>query len=576
MAKAIKAEQDKKQKENGVAPRSKPQFKKTSSKQETKTGIKTAMKFAGKAKPEKPGNQVGVKRKLGSDKSSAKKSKVVKRTVEPVTKKERRQMRRKQQKNYDTVIEALHGWERLRRHDLTDEERSTLLGSIMKGMATHIHELSVKHDTARVVQCCLKFGSVAQRTAIFTELKDHILELAKLKYAKFIVKALLRYCTIAERNTIISSLYGHVCKLIRHTEASEIVELAYNMHASAQQRTNLMEEFYGPQFALFKSTKAQTVDEILSNHEDQRSSILKNMKEALVPLLEKTVVKHSIIHHALLEFLLHCDIPSRTEMIELLREVLVHILHTRDGSRVALQCIWHGNTKDRKVIIKTFKGLVKKICTEEHGHVVMLGIFDCIDDTVLVKKALLGEVIEGLEELASNVHGRRVLLYLLNPRNHQHFSPQFLTILTPGDNNVFSKKKPEVRHHELLECVSTPLIKLAAENASEWAVNKPYAVVLLQIVATAIGDMKPILAPLVTQLNQEFSEDHLVNNECGHWVVRRLLAIDTERLDKSGQTSFAEMVIESVPLTTVVSWAGSNRGSFILCSLLQSKVEVEP
>ena len=65
------------------------------------------------------------------------------------------------------------------------------------------------------------------------------------------------------------------------------MELAYNMHASAQQRTNLMEEFYGPQFALFKSTKAQTVDEILSNHADQRSSILKNMKEALVPLLEK-------------------------------------------------------------------------------------------------------------------------------------------------------------------------------------------------------------------------------------------------------------------------------------------------
>lgn len=95
------------------------------------------------------------------------------------------------------------------------------------------------------------------------------------------------FSTAAERNAIISSLYGHVCKLIRHTEASEIVELVYNMHASAQQRTNLMEEFYGPKFALFKSTKAQTVDEILSCHEDERSSILKNMKEALVPLLEK-------------------------------------------------------------------------------------------------------------------------------------------------------------------------------------------------------------------------------------------------------------------------------------------------
>ena len=113
------------------------------------------MRFAGKAKSEKPGNQTGVKRKLGSDISSAKKPKgipynevngssllrvcvcacacvcvwsssttfygiivyhaVVKKAAEPVTKKEKRQMRRKQQKNYDTVIEALHGWERLRR-----------------------------------------------------------------------------------------------------------------------------------------------------------------------------------------------------------------------------------------------------------------------------------------------------------------------------------------------------------------------------------------------------------------------------------------------------------------------------
>lgn len=51
------------------------------------------------------------------------------------------------------------------------------------------------------------------------------------------------------------------------------------------------------------------------------------------------------------------------------------------------------------------------------------------------------------------------------------------------------------------------------------------------------GDVRPILAPLATQLNQEFSEEHLVNDECGHWVVRRLLAIDAERLDKSGQST---------------------------------------
>ena len=124
-------------------------------------------------------------------------------------------------------------------------------------------------------------------------------------------------------------------------------------------------------------------------------------------------------------------------MIEAVREVLVLILHTKEGSKVALHCLWHGTPKvlvvahsdslpclifchlminalaqDRKVIVKSMKGLVKNICKvrndgahnhihihththththtqEEHGVVAMLGLFDCVDDTVLVKKALL-------------------------------------------------------------------------------------------------------------------------------------------------------------------------------------------
>ena len=45
--------------------------------------------------------------------------------------------------------------------------------------------------------------------------------------------------------------------------------------------------------------------------------------------------------------------------------------------------------QDRKTIIKSFKGNVVKICQEEYGHLVMLSVFDCVDDTKLVKAALL-------------------------------------------------------------------------------------------------------------------------------------------------------------------------------------------
>lgn len=35
-------------------------------------------------------------------------------------------------------------------------------------------------------------------------------------------------------------------------EAAEIIECAYNDYANASQRAALVEEFYGPSFALFK------------------------------------------------------------------------------------------------------------------------------------------------------------------------------------------------------------------------------------------------------------------------------------------------------------------------------------
>ncbi len=35
------------------------------------------------------------------------------------------------------------------------------------------------------------------------------------------------------------------------------------------------------------------------------------------------------------------------DMIEHLREVVVNILHTREGAKVTLICLWHGTTKVR-------------------------------------------------------------------------------------------------------------------------------------------------------------------------------------------------------------------------------------
>jgi pumilio family protein 6 len=97
----------------------------------------------------------------------------------------------------------------------------------------------------------------------------------------------------------------------------------------------------------------------------------------------------SLIHRIFLEYFQNCDQKQKSEMIDLLSEHLVHMIHTKDGANVAMNCIWHGDAKDRKKIIKGMKSFFLKVASEEHGHLVLLAIFDSVDDTKLVSKVVL-------------------------------------------------------------------------------------------------------------------------------------------------------------------------------------------
>ncbi len=104
----------------------------------------------------------------------------------------------------------------------------------------------------------------------------------------------------------------------------------------------------------------------------------------------------SLVHKIFLEYFANCDQKDKLEMIDTLAEHLVHMVHTKDGTEVALQCVWFGSAKERKKIIKAMKTFVLKIAIEEHGHKVLVGLFDSVDDTKLVAKSIL-EVSSNLD-----------------------------------------------------------------------------------------------------------------------------------------------------------------------------------
>ncbi|GCC39377.1 hypothetical protein chiPu_0023062, partial [Chiloscyllium punctatum] len=72
----------------------------------------------------------------------------------------------------------------------------------------------------------------------------------------------------------------------------------------------------------------------------------------------------------------------------------------------------------------------------EFSHLVLMAAFDCIDDTKLMKQIILTEIIEALPNLIENKYGKKVLVYLLNPRDPAHTVPEIIKLLQQGDGNT--------------------------------------------------------------------------------------------------------------------------------------------
>ncbi|MBN3310638.1 PUM3 protein, partial [Amia calva] len=437
--------------------------------------------------------------------------------------------------SYYIVSRAKQVWETVRRKDCDKEKRTKLMNELQELINGKIKSIAFAHDSTRVLQCFIQFGNDKQRQEVFEELKDHIVELSKSKYARNIVKKFLMYGNKQQVAEVMKAFKGKVRQMLRHSEASSVVEFAYNDKAILQQRLMLTEELYGTTFQVCKSVVCPTLEKVLEANPDKQTGIMEEMKQILTPMAQKeTVVKHSLVHKVYLDFFLHAPAKLRTEMIESVREAVIYMAHTHDGARVAMHCFWHGTPKDRKVMVKTMKTYVEKIATGEFSHLVLLAAFDCIDDTKLVKQLIISEIVSSLPNIISNKYGKKVLLYLLSPRDPAHFLPEITQVLEKGDVNAHSKKDVEIRRRELLEAISPPLLEHLCENAKALVMDKASSVLVTDILGAALGDRTPAMESVADLATEDFvpggteGELHMAEHPAGHLVLKWLIEQDAK------------------------------------------------
>ncbi|KAI8141395.1 armadillo-type protein [Fennellomyces sp. T-0311] len=482
-----------------------------------------------------------------------------------------KQERKGHDRHYNMIAEAKKIWENLRRGDISRDETKDLMQKIMEVITGHVQEIIFKHDASRIVQTCLKKGNAEQRMTIANELTGKYEVLAKSMYGKFIVLKVLEYCH-KQRDQVLSEFRTHVRKLIRHREASNVIETFYAQYANGAQRQELLSEFYGPEMTLFnRGGGAKTLEELLNNLPEKKDSVLRFMSETLVGCMDKGTVVNSIVHKALLQYLTLADQKGRENIMAHLRESLTDILHTREGSKVAMICLSYASPKDRKAIIKFFKPHVVKIAQDEYGYLTLIRFLDVMDDTVLMNKALISELCKQSKTLFADKFGRRIFLYILTGRNTKYLAPETVQQIIEGDEIRQSKKDSEVRAKEILDACSPSLIQTVAENAPILMREKMSSQVVQEIMLHAAGDKTTAVNAILDLASENIEkENHIIEDRFGNRVIKAMIKADSAEATNDKAVvplEFAPKLLERIE--PHLGHFATNFGSFVVLSLLE-------
>ncbi|KAK0633356.1 armadillo-type protein [Immersiella caudata] len=412
----------------------------------------------------------------------------------------------------DEVHRTKKLWEKLRRKShVPKEERQQLVDELYGIITGKVKDFVLKHDAVRAVQTAIKYSTPAQRKQIAKELEGTYAQLAESRYAKFLIGKLLVQNDDEIRDLVVPEFYGKVRKLIHHAEASWILDDVYRGVATKEQKANLLREWYGPEFALFKQgNNAGTADlsEILANEPSKRTTAMKYLFDMINGLIQKKLTGFTMLHDAMLQYFLNLKPQSEElkEFVEIVKQdengdLLKNMAFTKSGARLVCLILACGSAKDRKQILKTFKDTFQLMCGDTHAHMITLAAYDLIDDTVLTSKAIFPEILGKNEEkdleniifLANDLNARITVRYLFEGQSKALFPASHandLAILAEIHEirKTTSKKDPGVRRKELVAAMSPQLLAAVASSPNDLAYTSFGCQFITDVLLSTVGD----------------------------------------------------------------------------------------
>lgn len=484
-----------------------------------------------------------------------------------------REQRKKNKKQtfYDSYKEVKLLWEKLRLHSCKPEDKGKLCAQIMTLIKGNIKTIVKSHDMARIVQWLVKLGSDNIREQIFSEISEDLIDMSKNKYSKHTIKSLLQHCSPSIKKKLIGkccrNIYGLTCNKVSAPLVQEMFRLA-----GPSERQSMVNEFYGGIASDINLETAPVDDEVTK-------ALLNKSCKFLTTLVDKGHNLHlDLVHSVLYDYLLKCNESNKKEMINNLKSHFRSFMSSKDGIKIFSMILFEMSAKEKKGVVKEFKTDIKDIALGEHSSMALLLLIDSVDDTVLIKKAVVPGIIEHLESIASDEHGRKILIYLMVHRDSKYFHPKDIEWLSQFDSSPNVKKDSEQKIHEIQEALIVPLSEKIKENPKFWFNSSSIAMVTLSIIKVLKGEHRASVLSSVTDFitdKESFIAENdnkflVVEHSGTHMVLKKIIAND-QTIENETET-FSSILVEKLNNLIIETWIGTNRGCFILVALLETKI----
>ncbi len=385
--------------------------------------------------------------------------------------------------------------------------------------------------------------------------------------------------------------------MINHPEASWILDDIYRGIATPQQKAILLREWYGSEFAIFKTANKDNatadLSTVLEETPEKRKPIMSYLYGLINQLIQKKLTGFTMLHDAMLQYFLNTKPGSEeaTEFLELLKgdeegDLLKNLAFTKSGSRVVCLSLAYGSAKDRKNILKVYKDTIETLAFDANGHKVLLAAFDVIDDTVLTSKSIFPELLgkdaaaqhEKIIALANHPVGRLPLLYLLIGATKSLFNDNAELTLLNEIHEVratTSKKEPEIRRKELVRSLSGPLLTTITTEAAQLAQTSFGCQLITEALLGCEGD-KTAAVEAVADLaaGDPNTDDHIARSSYGGRMLKTLVL--GGHFDPKTKTvalivpplNFHDALYQRIK-GHVVDWA-TGSSSFVVVNLLEA------